>query len=288
MPRRTGPGAGAGQNIPTPGIPASSWSKVWGLGLMLLLLVAFLFLFRGRVPRAVERSFAATPPDPAVIEDRHREVAAMQGGAWYDAPDGADFAETPGYRRLLGLMIDHAPSGDVVEKPPPFDYELALRTPDLQRANVVRVRGYVAKTWAQKLEQPVFQMTDVWRVVVTEGPGENGMVVDVIDRPPALETERDLVELDARFYRLLRYVNPQGKKVELPYLLARSLKVVPEEARPTLGASLADPANIVLLIAIAGIVAFATVRVIKSRRRPTVRWRAPHLHSSSVPHSPEG
>src|SRR5689334_10267330 len=102
--RRTGKaGDGVGHNFPTPGIPTSSWSKVYGLGLMLLLLLFFLFVFRGTVPRAVDKAFAAVPPDPALVEKRHEELKALQGGAWFDPPDGTDFKETPGYHRLLQM-----------------------------------------------------------------------------------------------------------------------------------------------------------------------------------------
>ncbi len=291
MPHSSPGKAGVGHASPRPGIPTSSWSKVYGLGLMLLLLVFVMLTFRGRVPRAVDRAFAAVPPDPALVEKRHQEVQGLHGGAWFDPPDGTDFAETPGYHRLLQMMLDqHGRPADLVDHPPDFDYEQALKTPDLQRAELVRVRGYVAKVWAQKLDRPVFEQTDVWRVVLTENAdGDNGMVVDVMERPPAVDTMRDLVQLDSYFYRLIRYQNPQRKMVEMPYLLARSLKVVPEEGRPTLGASLADPANIVLLVAATAIFGWLAFRLIRSRRqRPVVRWRAPHLHSSSVPHSPEG
>lgn len=270
--------------LPSQVLPAGL-GRIYGLGLLLLVMVFFMLTFRGRPPRALERVFAPVAADPETVAARRQEVANLQGGAWLDPRDGAGFAETPGYRRLLQMLIDHVRPGDVVEDPPLFDYQQAMLAPDLQRAKVVKVKGTCVEHWAQKLDQPVFQVTDVWRVVVTDGTGEDGMYVDVIEQPPALIARRSQVEIVGQFYRVLRYQTVTGETRDVPYLLARSLRVVTEEA-PASAFNLSDPANIVLLVAVAGMLAWGCLRVIYSRRRPVVRWRAPHLHST-LPHSPE-
>src|SRR5688572_1844983 len=163
---------------------ATNMGRIYGLGLLLLAMVFFMVTFRGRAPKALEKVFPATADD-TVLEQRRKDLATLVGGAWLDPADGTGFAETPGYRRLIQMLNDHVRPGDVVEDPPLFNRELAMRAPDLQRGEVVKVRGYVAGHWAEKLDQRVFEVTDVWRVFLTDSDGEDGIVVDVImPQPP--------------------------------------------------------------------------------------------------------
>jgi len=259
------------------------FGRIYGLVLLLLVLLFVMLTFKGRAPRALERVF--TPPavvDDAALAARREQVALLYGGAFVDAADIDGFRETPGYRRLIQVLSDHTPpASEAAAAPPLFDRELALRTPDLLRGQQFKVRGYVGDHWAQKLDQPVFQVTDVWRVFLAEQDGAGGMVVDVIDRPPALAQQRDEVEFTGFFYRLVRYETKADKVVEVPYLLARSLSIVPDA--PRVGPGIGDPATLVILVAMAGMVVWGMVRVLRTHRsRPVVRWRAPYLHSTSV------
>jgi hypothetical protein len=260
------------------GQQAAGLGKIYGFGLLLLLLVVFMLLFRGRAPRPVEKVFApARSEDPTQAGARRRELEALLGGAWLDPEDGAGFAETPGYARLLLMLNDHARPGEVVENPPPFDRELALRAPDLQRGRLVRVRGIAGGLWAEKLDNPVFRQGDVWRTVLTDNDGEAGVVVDVMNQPPALELRRDTVATDAWFYRLVRYENKRGNQLLVPYLLARSLTVDSGDAEPAIG--LSHPAAQIVGIAILCVLGWGVARFVLARRRPPIRWRAPRLEN---------
>jgi len=259
------------------------FGRIYGLALLLLVLLFVMLTFRGRAPRALERVFE----QPAVVDDamlaaRREQVAQLFGGAFVDAADIDGFRETPGYRRLIQVLSDHTPpASEAAAAPPLFDREAALHTPDLLRGQQFKVRGYIGKHWAQKLDQPVFQVTDVWRAVVADQDAEGGIIVDVVDRPPALREQRDEVEFVGYFYRLVRYETAANRVVEVPYLLARSLSIVPDA--PPAGPAVADPATLVVLVAMAGMVVWGMVRVLRTHRsRPVVRWRAPYLHSTSV------
>ena len=265
---------------------AGSAGRIYGLVLLLLVMLFFMVTFRGKVPHAIEKVFQA-PVDEAVLEAKRKELATLVGGAYLDPADGAGFAETPGYRRLIQMLIDHVRPGDVVENPPLFNRELAIRAPDTQRGEVVKLRGVVADYWAVKLDNPVFQVDAMWHVFLTDGDGENGVVVAVVAQPPALTVRRDLVEIDAHFYRLLTYKSETGVIRQVPYLLAREVRLAPEEPRSAFGSL--DPAIAILVLALSAMVAWGVIRVVSARaRRPTVRWRAPHLHSHTPPPSSEG
>jgi hypothetical protein len=255
---------------------AGGLGRIYGLMLLLLVMVFFMLVFRGKAPRAIERVFTSpVARDQAALEARHARFVDLAGGAYLDPKDGETFAETAGYRRLIGGLIDHVRPGDVVEDPPLFDRELAMQAPDLQRGEIVKVVGYVAKHWAQKLDQPIFQIADVWRAVVADADGEDGVVVDFVAQPPSIVEQRDKVEFVATFYRLVSYQTTSGASIEIPYLLAREMKKLPDEQRSPVG--LGDPASIVLLVALAAMVVWGVMRVVKSKgQRPTVRWRAPH------------
>jgi len=256
---------------------AGGFGRVYGLMLLLLVMVFFMLVFRGRAPRAIERVFTSpVTMDQAALEARRVHVADLERGAYLDPKDGDPFAETPGYRRLIGNLLEkHVRPGEIVDDPPLFDRELAMRAPDLQRGEVVKVRGYVAKHWASKLDKPIFQVGDVWRAILADAEGEDGVVVDFVAQPPAVVWQRDKVQFVATFYRLVSYPTQSGASIEVPYLLAREMTLVPDEKRSTVG--LGDPESIVLLIALAAMVVWGVMRVVKSHhQRPTVRWRAPH------------
>ena len=266
---------------------AGSAGRIYGLVLLLLVMLFFMLTFRGKVPVAIEKVFQA-PVDAAVLEAKRKELATLVGGAYLDPADGAGWAETPGYRRLIQMLIDHVRPGDVVENPPLFNRELAMRAPDMQRGEVVKLRGIVAvDPWAVKLDNPVFQVEAMWRVFLTDGDGEDGVVVDVVAQPPALTAQRDTVEIVAHFYRLVSYETKQGKVRQIPYLLARELRLAPEEPHSAFGSL--DPATAILVLALSAMVAWGVIRVVSARaRRPTVRWRAPHLHTHTSQPSSEG
>jgi hypothetical protein len=264
---------------------AGSAGRIYGLVLLLLVMLFFMVTFRGKVPRAIERVFQE-PVDESVLEQKRKDLTTLVGGAYLDPPDGAGFAETPGYRRLIQMLIDHVRPGDVVEHPPLFNRELAMRAPDLQRGEVVKLRGIVADYWAERLDHPVFQVDAMWRVFLTDSGGDDGVVVDVVDQPPALTVQRDVVEIDAHFYRLVTYKSQNGKVLQIPYLMARQLRLAPEEPRSAFGS--VDPATAILVLALSAMVAFGIIRVVSARaRRPTVQWRAPRLHSHTSQPSSE-
>ena len=259
-----------------PGTGGGVSRQIYALGLLLLLMVFVMLTFRGRVPKAVDRVFSAPPATEAAIAERRANIAKLWGGALHDPPDGRAFAETPGYRRLLARLIDdHGTAGDIVKDAPLLDYDLAIRSPELQRGETVKIRGVVAGHSAVKLNEPVFELTDVWRVIVTDTEADNGVVVDLVERPPLLEEQRNIVEVNATFYRLVTFESEKGDTRTAPYLLARSLAVVPEARDST--APLSDPAVVVLMLGMAAMIVWGVVRVFSSRARPTVRWRAPHL-----------
>ncbi|HZN38364.1 MAG TPA: hypothetical protein VFD82_06150 [Planctomycetota bacterium] len=265
---------------------AGSAGRIYGLALLLLVMLFFMVTFRGKVPRAIEKVFQE-PVDEAVLEGKRKKLATLVGGAYLDPADGAGFAQTPGYRRLIQMLIDHVRPGDVVENPPLFNRELAMRAPDLQRGEVVKLRGLVAGYWAEKLDNPVFQVDAMWHTFLADYDGTDGVVVDVVDRPPALTIQRDTVEVVAHFYRLVSYKAQNGNVLKIPYLIARELRLAPEEPHSAFGSM--DPASLILVLALSAMVAFGVIRVVSARaRRPTVQWRAPHLHSHTSQPSSEG
>ena len=266
---------------------AGGAGRIYGLVLLLLVMVFFMVTFRGKVPKAIERVFQE-PVNESALEQKRIDLTTLVGGAYLDPADGAGFAETAGYRRLIQMLIDHVRPGDVVADPPLFNRELAMRAPDLQRGEVVKLRGLVAFHRAMKLDHPVFQVDAVWRVWLTDGGGEDGVVVDlVMPQPPALTEQRDPVEIVAHFYRLVTYKTEKDKVIQVPYLLARDMRLAPEEPRSAFGG--VDPAIAILLVALTAMIAYGVIRVVSARaRRPTVQWRAPRLHSHTSQPSSEG
>lgn len=276
MARRQSPTARFGR-VASAGFPgvATGTGQIYLLMLALLFVLFMMIATRGKVPHVLEKVFAAPPATPESIASRRTEVAKALNGAYYDPADGTDFAETEGYRRLLGKMIDHVRPGDVVAEPMLLDRNLAMASPDVQRGETLKVRGVVADYVCIKLDRPLFQLTDVWRLWITDDEGENGIVVDLTEKPPSLVTQRDKVDVVGTFYRLVRYDSRKGGTRELPYMIARTASLSAEQtARSGNDGAL----MMVILLALAGMIVWGIVRIFRSRARtPVIRWRAPHI-----------
>jgi hypothetical protein len=255
-----------------------STNQIFSLVLALLTVVIFGLFFKGQAPAALEKVFAqqgqgGEPKPPVDTAERRRLVAEKLHGAWHDVADGSDFAETPGYRKLIATLVDHKRPGDVVADPPPFDRQAAMRTPELLRSDTFVLNGVVNDFWAVKLDEKIFQIEDVWRVFVGDIDGLNGVVIDVVDRPPPIENRRDRIEIEAQFYRLVTFAADKSHPT-LPYLIARSVRVLPGQQRSMF--NLSDPMNLVMVIALGTVVLWAVVRIVSSRpKAPRAQWRAP-------------
>jgi hypothetical protein len=118
----------------------------------------------------------------------------------------------------------------------------------------------VADLEAARLREPLGEHVDAFRAFITEADGSEGVVVDFLEQPPALELQRDVVDVEAVFYRLLRYENRKGEMVDVPYLIARDLRRLDEAApRKTVFDSMS-------MILIGAAVAFLVVRIVRSMR----------------------
>jgi hypothetical protein len=84
---------------------------------------------------------------------------------------------------------------------------------------------------AVKLKERVFGIGDVYRGYLVD-PGEDpksdgeGLVFDLLDRPPKFEMRSDPIEIEGIVYRTASYENEKGVKRVVPYILARNMRVV--------------------------------------------------------------
>jgi hypothetical protein len=205
-------------------------------------------------------------------------VDALFEGALVGARDGQDFAETPNYRRLLELVASYGEQELRDEARRELDHADALARPDAWRGEIVRLRGLVAGLQAVRLSAPLAGHDDAYRATVTEADGSEGVVVDFLLPPPDLRTQRDVVDLEAVFFRTVRYENRKGVMVETPYLIGRSLRLLDQAAQPK--STALDRITKVLIGAAA---AFLVLRVLLSLRRraqpPTGRTRLPRAQA---------
>ncbi|HKB14686.1 MAG TPA: hypothetical protein VKF62_01400 [Planctomycetota bacterium] len=209
-----------------------------GLALLLLLILAFWLLFPNRTPHALERVFAAqvaVPGEGAATqptleerrEERRRLLPTLFEGTLLDAADGTDFEETDSYRRLLEILWAMPPEEVSGRATRLLDHREALETPDLLRGEFVRVRGILAESeWIPtRLKRPLAGREDVWRAFLTQTDASDWVAFDLPDRPEWFELRRDVVEIEGIFYRTVRYEARNGKFREVPYVLARNLRV---------------------------------------------------------------
>jgi len=248
-------------------------------------LIAFYFLSVQRKKAAAEQAAAAreaTLPkllSPEDAEARATRLSTILEGSLSDTQNGTDFVETTGYRKLLQIVASY-PAEEVERRAVrKLDYEAAMADPDAWRGEFVWRRGIVLNLYAERLRDPVFGMTDVYRGILAEGDGENGVFFDLPGAPPELELRRDPVDVYGIFYRTVRYepLSPQVKEHlvrTVPYLVVKSIRKVKDaKADPT--GFLGNP--LVVTFVGAGLVLIAMRLLIYLFQRRRRRSRAPAL-----------
>jgi hypothetical protein len=221
-------------------------------------------------PVQAEEPPQVEPAQQAPDAERERRLEANRArfptlfeGALLDANDGEDFAETPGYRRLVELVSAYTPDEVAQRARTDFDYAEFLAEPDLWRGEFVRIRSVLVTAQASRLVRPLGEHEDVWRGFIAEADGSEGIAFDMLERPPdGLEDRRTVVDLEGLVYRVVRYENRDGKLKDAPFLIARSLKAVDLESTPKRG--VAEP-FMLMLVALA--VLFLVGRILLAMRR---------------------
>ncbi len=194
------------------------------------------------------------PPDAVPVGAR---LATAFEGALMDSQNGQDFAETPGYRKLLESLSDFTPE-QVAERARIYlDHASALREPDRWRGEFVRLRGLIISMEAIRLRTPIRGAIDVFRGTITDANGEEGAVFDVLERPPEFDYERDVVEVEGVFYRTVRFENKRGGFREAPWLIARNVRRLDTEKLERRG-----PSNPLKVLVIGAALAYFGVRLI--------------------------
>jgi hypothetical protein len=93
----------------------------------------------------------------------------------------------------------------------------------------VRIRGLLGGLSAFKLETPVHDITYVWRGTIAQPDGTETAVFDLVEDPPPLELRRSVVEVEGVLYRTVAYENRDGAQRVAPYLIVRTVRVLPNE-----------------------------------------------------------
>src|SRR5205814_1669220 len=108
-----------------------------------------------------------------------------------------------------------------------LEYAAAIANPKEYRGKLIHRRGIVAWRRADKLKDAdVAGISDVYRGILTDTDGSDGIAFDMTEPFPDLESRRDLVDIEGVYYRTLLYENNKGKKTLIPYVLARTIKVI--------------------------------------------------------------
>ncbi len=242
---------------------------------MSLLLARGLFLlgaFAAQDEGPGVREDRADPSAPAPLGNVQEDTAppaqkprieSLYEGALVGVADAQDFVETPGYRQLLESLTRYGEEELRQKAGRRLDVAQALADPDGWRGEIVRVRALIAGQMAVRLARPLGEHVDVFRAFLTEADGSEGVVVDFLGPPTALELQEDVVELEAVFFRTVRYENKKGAFVEAPYLIARGLRRLDTEALPRSTAFDSPWPKLVIGAA----VAFFVIRILLSMRK---------------------
>lgn len=210
----------------------------WLLGLVAVVGGAFIWFQYSALQKAeraeaekVQRESSTLVPKekltPEQIEARKTALLTKFEGALADIENDSplNYNETPGYRKLLEILIRFTPEEVTQRTTLEFDWKTAMDDPDGWRGEFVRARGILSEMWAIKLKSPVLGRPDVYRALLSDG--ENPFFIDLTERPPDLKSDsREVLEVEGVFYRTVRYEGRQGVWYTNPLLVVRNLRVL--------------------------------------------------------------
>ena len=185
----------------------------------------------GALLLALPRAPQGQPAPAEPLQEPRPALSALFEGALLDADNGQDFAETPGYRRLLGLVSRYRPEEIQSQAVKELDFPVSLGDPERWRGELVHVRGILAGIETIRLQEALPGRQDIYRATITEADFSEGVIVDLLERPEGF-AQRDVVDVDGVFYRTVRYQSRTDVVRAAPYLIAQALRPLdPASAR---------------------------------------------------------
>jgi len=234
-----------GQTPPEPFHRSPEFQRfVWlAAALGVAVLMVFMALKMAAQRGGSERATTAAAPSPAprvsAEEQAARDVKlhTLFEGSLADTHNGEGFAETSGYHRLLQIVDGYLPEEVARLATKKLDWAAATADPDAWRGEFVWTRGVVAHRWAERLQDPVNGHEDVYRFILSDGDGSEGVVIDMLGEPPPVAIQSDPVDVQGIFYRTLKFENAERKTKEVapPYLLVKTMKPVELPRRDATG-----------------------------------------------------
>ena len=175
--------------------------------------------------KATEAFLPAHELTPEEIEQRKANLLTKFEGALTDTDNGSPLVQqTPGFWKLLEVMIKFSPEEVDRRANLEFDYATAMKDPDALRGEFVRARGILIQPLeAVKLARPVLGRTDFYRGVLTDG--DNPFLIDLTERPEGLE-DRGVYDVEGVFYRTVTYKANDNSKQTQPLLVVRNMRKV--------------------------------------------------------------
>ncbi len=178
-------------------------------------------------------------------------------GALSDSQNGQPFSETSGYAKLLESVSAFTPEEFAARSKTYLDHAAVMRDPDRWRGEFVNLRGIIVGLEAVRLRTPIRGATDAFRGLITTAAGTEGVWFDLLEPPPELNLQRDVVDVEGVFYRTVSYENKKGELKEAPWLIARTLHR-PDEGELKRGA----PRSPLPIVLIGAALAYFLVRLI--------------------------
>lgn len=167
-----------------------------------------------------------------------------------DRMNGEVPKDTPAHVHALQTLAE-IPAGDVTARAKGYlDYAEALKNPEALRGQCVRKRGLIVAQWADKLEQPVNGVEDVYRAFLSDSDASDGVMLDMLHPIENVEQRRDVVDVEGVFYRIVSHEpgrKPGMKAIPVPCLLLRNLTVI-DSSQNRADRSFGTPDVIVMLL----------------------------------------
>ena len=234
-------------------------NQVWHVAILAVILLVVLSYQIFRTPRKPHPAQEAAQEVPAPPPSPFPAGTVILHGALKDVKDSTplnDADRDPAYGKLLENVSLLGPEALASSAEPEVRYATYIKYAPELRGRIFRVRGEVIQ---DSVVVPLFQRvgkTDVvWRIFLTDLDVEGGFVCDLIDRPAENFELRDRVEIEAMFYKIVRFQNTHNQDRDVPLLVGRTLRKIPPDppTSKSLGRYLFDAVFVLGILVVLGL-----------------------------------
>lgn len=184
-------------------------------------------------------------------------------------PINEEMLKEKGYEYLLYYLKSIKPE-DLKQKAHVVDYSNYFEETSKIRGQIVSITGLIVLSDPIRLPKPLPGNQEfIYRTYIVDPSGNEGSIIDLLEKPVNFELRRDLVRIYGIFYKIAKY---EGRKGEVEAPISLGIKVVHvKEKLESSSYTVGDTALAIIVVCFLG-VGYLTIRLLTSRQSKTLAF----------------